>query len=93
MHGPVERLALGRHGGNLLRRWVPVVPFAVDGVVAAKDRHPVIFRVCPGGGAVGQRFGKEEQRTGGTAVGFPQRRVGVHQRVRRGKDAFMRAAD
>ena len=30
MDGTIERLAFGRHGGELFGRWVPVMPLAVD---------------------------------------------------------------
>ncbi len=91
--GPVERAPFGGHGGHLLWRRVPVVPLAVDRVVATEDRHPVILRVRPGGGAVGQRFGEEEQRARRAAVGFPDAGIGVVDRVRRGIDPFVGAGD
>ena len=60
VNGPIEGAPFGRHRGDLFGRRIPVVPFAVDRVVTTEDRHPIILRIGPGGGTVGQCLGEEE---------------------------------
>lgn len=69
------------------------MPLTVDRVVTTEDRHAVILRIGPGRGAVGQRFGEEEQRASRTAVGFPNARIGIVDRFGRGIDPFVGARD
>ena len=44
---------------------IPIVPFGVNCVVAAKDSKPVIFRICPRRAAMSNSFGEEHQGAAG----------------------------
>lgn len=72
MHRSIQSLALGWHRGDLFGWRIPAVPFTVDRVVATEDRHPIIFGIRPGGGAVRQGFGEEQQGASRATIGFPQ---------------------
>ena len=54
---------------------IPVVPFAIDGVVTAENREAVVFFVCPRVGAMCQRLREKEERTGGTLIRIPDKRI------------------
>ena len=77
MYRAEERLALGRHGRQEIGVRLPLVPLAVDSVVATEDRDATVLLVGPQRGAVGQRFGEDEQGASRTGIGVPERRVAV----------------
>ena len=56
---------------------LPLVPLAVDVVVAAEDGDAITLRALPRRGRVGRALGEDQQRPGGTGVGRPQRRARV----------------
>ena len=73
--------------------WMPVAPFAADGVVEVEDANAVCCFIRPGRGAVGDGFGKKEQGAGRAFVGVPYRGVGIVNGFWRGISCFVAAAD
>ena len=52
-------------------------PPGPDAVVEVEDAHPLVLRIRPRRGAVGQGLGEEQDRPGRALVGLPQGRVRV----------------
>ena len=73
--GPEKGLPFGGHLLKQFRMWVPIVPFAVDGVVTTENRESVIFFIRPCVRAMCQRLREKEERPGGAFVGIPNRRI------------------
>jgi len=59
--GSEKRLSLGGHFFKQLWMRIPVVPFAIDGVVTAENREAVVFLIRPRVGAMCQRLREKEE--------------------------------
>ena len=68
---------------------IPVVPFAIDGVVTTENREAVVFFIRPRVGAMCQRLREKEERTGGTLVCIPDKRILASDCFRCCVDGFM----
>ena len=60
-----------------LGRRRPRAPARADAVVEVEDGYPLVVRVRPRRGAVGQGFREEQDRPGRALVGLPRRRMGI----------------
>ena len=60
MDGPEERAALGRHGFERLGVGLPLVPFAIDVIVAAEDGAALVLGAAPRGSGVSGALGENE---------------------------------
>lgn len=58
--GPEERAALGRHGFERLGVGLPLVPFAIDVIVAAEDGAALVGGAAPRRSSVGGALGENE---------------------------------
>ena len=73
--GAEKRLSFSGHFFKQLWMWIPIVPLAIDGVVTTENREAVVFFIRPCVRAMCQRLRKKEERSRGTFVGIPNRRI------------------
>ena len=73
--GPKERAALGRHGFECLRVRLPLVPLAIDVIVAAEDGAALVLGAAPRRSGVGGALGEKEQGASRTRVSSPKVRI------------------
>ena len=72
-----ERLPLRRHSSQQIRVGLPVRPLAADYVIEVEDSHSRGVFISPDCGLWVTPSGKEENRTSGTTVSLPERRIHV----------------
>ena len=73
--GSEKRLPFGRHLFKQLWIRIPIVPFAIDRIVATENSEAVVLFVCPSVGAMCQRLREKEERPSRALIRIPDKRI------------------
>ena len=91
--GSEERAALRRHGFERLGMRLPLMPFAIDVIVAAEDGAALVLGAAPWRSGVRGALCENEQGAGRTRVSSPKVRIEALGSGGQGKGGLVAAID